>query len=258
MFGWLRDRRRRELRQTPLSEEWWAIIARRVPIVARMDAADRDELGGIVQILLNEKHFEGCGGLELTDEICVTIAAQAAVLLLHRDTDYYPDLVSILVYPRSYVSTEPRLNADGTVTESPQGRQGESWTRGTLVLSWDNVVRGAANDGDGQNVVFHEFAHQLDGEASGIDGAPDLPSAARSRAWAAVLSEEYAELVGQLHEGSRTVLDAYGATNPAEFFAVATELFFERPRAMRKSYPEMYAQFCAFYSQDPASWRPGQ
>ncbi len=254
MFGWLRDRRRRELRQTPLPDAWWAIIDHRVPIARRMSADDRQELGGIVQVLLDEKHFEGCGGLELSDEICVTIAAQAAVLLLHRDTDYYPDLVSILVYPRAYVSAGPRRNPDGTITEAPQGRQGESWTRGTVVLSWDNVVRGAATDNDGQNVVFHEFAHQLDGETSGMDGAPDLPSAASARAWAAVLGGEYEELIAELHEGARTVLDPYGATNPAEFFAVATELFFERPRAMRVSYPEMYAQFVAFYAQDPASW----
>lgn len=252
MFGFFRRRRRARLRAQPLPDEWWTIIDRRIPLVGALSSEDRRELGGIVQIILNEKRFEGCGGLEITDEVRVTIAAQAALLLLHRETDYYPTLQTILVYPHAYRAPSRRLNPDGTVTEGPQGRLGESWLRGVLVLSWADVVRGAADEDDGQNVVFHEFAHQLDGESGAMEGAPDLPSAARYRDWARVLGQQYAELAEVIHRGHASLLDRYAATNPAEFFAVATELFFERPRVMRKRYPELYDQLSGFYRQQPA------
>ncbi len=253
MLGFLRRRRRERIGAQPLPEAWWAIIDRRVPMIAAMNEDDRRELGRIIRILLDEKRFEGCGGLEMTDEVRVTIAAQAAVLLLHRPgTRYYPTLRSILVYPSAYFANTARQNPDGTITEGPQGRLGESWFRGSLVLSWDDVVRGAANDHDGRNVTLHEFAHQLDGDSGGMNGAPVLASPARYRDWARVLGHEFAELAEDLHKGHRTVIDPYGATNPAEFFAVVTELFFERPRAMRKHHAELYEQLATFYRRDPA------
>lgn len=253
MFSWLKKRRRARLRATPLASSSWAIIDRRVPMVRAMSDSDREELGGIVQILLDEKEFEGCAGLTITDEIRLTIAAQAGALLLHRATDYYPTLRTILVYPRAYVVQHARRNPDGTVTEGPQGRLGESWHRGAVVLSWDDVVRGAATPDDGRNVVLHEFAHQLDGEGTGMDGAPLLASGARYRDWARVLGAEYRTLAEELHRGHRTLLDPYASTNPAEFFAIATEFFFERPDAMRSQHPELYGQLAMFYEQDPAS-----
>lgn len=251
IFRWMRRRRRPQIRTVPLPADWWSAIDRRVPAVRSLDPADRTELGGHVQILLAEKRFEGCGGLEMTDEIRVTIAAQAAMLLLHRETDYYPTLRSILVYPHAYVANGTRRNPDGTITEGAQVRLGESWFRGSLVLSWDDVVRGAADDDDGHNVVFHEFAHQLDGESGAMNGAPAMP-ASRTGGWARVLGQEYAELVDDLHRGHRPELDPYAATNPAEFFAVATEFFMERPRSMRAQHPELYRQLATFYARDPA------
>jgi Mlc titration factor MtfA (ptsG expression regulator) len=252
IFGWMRRRRRARISAIPLPDAWWTIIDRRVPAVRTLDARDRAELAGHVQILLAEKRFEGCGGLEMTDEIRVTIAAQAAMLLLHRETDYYPTLRSILVYPHAYVVEGTRHNPDGTITEGPQIRLGESWYRGSLVLSWDDVVRGAADDDDGHNVVFHEFAHQLDGESGAMNGAPAMP-ASRTGAWARVLSREYTQLTEELHRGHRTLLDPYAATNPPEFFAVATEFFMERPRTMRAQLPELYHELARFYSRDPAA-----
>lgn len=256
MLGFFRRRRRARLRATPLSDVQWEIIDRRVPMVRAMAPADRRALGGIIQILLAEKRFEGCGGLEMTDEIRVTILAQAAVLLLHRETGYYPTLRTILVYPHAYVAATTRPNPDGTVSQGPQGRLGESWHRGPLVLSWNDVVRGAADDDDGRNVVLHEFAHQLDGEAGGMDGAPALATAARYRDWARVLGHEYAQLAEELHRGHRTLIDPYGSTNPAEFFAVITELFFERPAAMRREHPDLYQQLATFYRTDPLGALP--
>jgi hypothetical protein len=251
MLHFFRNRRRRRLRETPLPEEWWAIIDANVPMVATMSEADRRELGGIVQILMHEKTFEGCDGLEITDTIRLTILAQAAVLLLHRDTDYYPTLKTILVYPSAYFAEHQQVMPDGTVVEGRQARLGESWYRGALVLAWDNVRSSAWNHDDGRNVTLHEFAHQLDGVATGMDGAPDLQCKDRYRAWARVLGGEYEELIAKLQRGERTRLDPYAATNPPEFFAVATEMFFEKPRAMRRHYPELYEQLASFYRQSP-------
>lgn len=250
MFGF-RGRRRKKLRQQPLPPGWWRVIDARIPYVRGLSEADRVELGGIVRVLLDEKRFEGCGGLEMTDEIRVTIAAQAGVLLLHRPTRYYPSLKTILVYPRPYFANQKRLLPDGSVMEGPQPRLGESWFRGSLVLSWSEVIRGASDPADGHNVVFHEFAHQLDGESGAMDGAPDLGPSERYRSWARVLSREYAELVEEVHRGHAGLIDEYGATNPAEFFAVVTELFFERPEAMKNRHPTLYDELSSFYGQQP-------
>ncbi len=252
MFGF-RKRRRRRLRATPLPDASWKILERNMPLVKSLSKRDRDELGGIVQVLLYEKDFEGCGGLEITDESRVTIAGQAALLLMHRKTGYYPTLKTILVYPRAYVAPALHPGPDGTISTEPQARLGESWQRGSVILSWDDVLRGGRDPDDGKNVTVHEFAHQLDGEWGGMEGAPTLVSRAQYRDWARVLGKEYKRLVRQVHNGHRSLLDGYGATNPAEFFSVATELFFERPAAMKRQYPELYRELQQFYKQDPAA-----
>ncbi len=251
MFDFFKNRRRSALREQPLSAEQRALLRKNVPYLQHLSADDHAELEALVQVFLAEKDFEGCGGLELTEEMMLTIAAQACILLLHRETDVYPDLDVILVYPSAYRA--PHLAAEGgIVLEGEQTRLGESWTRGIVVLAWDHVLSGAAQPADGQNVVLHEFAHQLDGEDGVMDGAPDLGSRARYTSWAQVLGDEYQELSERLHAGRPTEIDAYGATNPAEFFAVVTELFFEKPIAMRKRHPELYAELAGFYKQDPA------
>jgi len=252
MFGYFRNKRRKRLRATPLPGASWDIIDRNVPLIRAMDRHDREELGGLVQVLLHEKTFEGCGGLEITNEIRLTILAQAAVLLLHRETGYYPTLKTILVYPSAYFAHQSHVLPDGSVAADPQLRLGESWFQGSLVLAWDNVQSSAHNHDDGRNVTLHEFAHQLDGVATGMDGAPKLPSRARYRDWARVLGAEYETLIDQLHRGHKTKLDPYAATNPPEFFAVATEFFFEKPTTLRRHYPELYQELAAFYRQDTA------
>lgn len=252
MFDLFKGRRRAGLREQPLTPEEQAILARNVPYLAGLGEADRAELAGLVRIFLAEKHFEGCGGLELSDEIKLTIAAQACLLLLHRDNDMYPGVDAILVYPHAYRAAKREV-VDGIVREGEQIRLGESWTRGVVVLAWDHVRSGAAQPADGQNVVLHEFAHQLDGENTAMDGAPELGAHARYTSWAHVLGDEFSELTRTLHAGRRSDIDAYGATNPAEFFAVITEMFFEKPRALKRRHPELYAELAGFYRQDPAS-----
>jgi MtfA peptidase len=250
MLDFLKRRRRDALRAQPFPDEWKEILDRDVAYVATLSEADRAELEGLVQVFLAEKNLEGCGGLELTDEIRVTIAAQACLLLLHRETDIYPALDTVLVYPHAYRATG-HTHDGPVVIESDDARLGESWTRGVVVLAWDHVSSSARHLG-GDNVVLHEFAHQLDAEDGSMDGAPDLGSRARFASWARVLGEEYAELANRLHAGRPSDIDAYGATSPPEFFAVVTEMFFEKPQQMRKRHPELYAELAAFYRQDPA------
>jgi len=251
MFSFLKDRRRAALRAEPLTPDERATIDKNVPYASRLDDADRKELEGLVKIFLAEKSFEGCGGLEITEEIQVTIAALACVLLLHRETDIYPGVDAILVYPSAYRAPSARAEG-GVVIEGEQARLGESWTRGVVVLAWDHVKSGAAQPADGQNVVLHEFAHQLDGEDGAMDGAPDLGARARYTSWAHVLGAEFSELSAKLHAGRGSDIDSYGATSPAEFFAVVTEMFFEKPRALKRRHPELYEELATFYKQDPA------
>ena len=252
VFGLFNERRRERLRAEPFPIKWRAILERNLAFFRRLSDDDRAELLGHTQVFLAEKHFEGCGGLELTDEIRVTIAAQACLLLLHRKTDYYPELTSILVYPTGYTADEVRHIGGGVWEDGPEDRLGHTASHlGALVLAWDAASRGAADPSDGENVVLHEFAHQLDFENRNADGTPALETHAEYLAWARVMSAEFNELRRAEAVGAPTLLDGYGATNPTEFFAVATEAFFERPRALRARHPELYTELQKFYRQDP-------
>lgn len=251
MFGFKR-RRRQRLRNQPFPHDWFAVIERNVPYYHRLTIDEQKELQGHILVFLDEKKFEGCGGLEITDEIRVTIAAQACLLLLHRETDYFPLLTSILVYPRHYFAASKDHLPGGVVHEDVESRLGESWYRGPVVLSWDNILSDATDPYDGYNVVFHEFAHQLDSESGTAEGAPVLPHPSMYTAWARVLSQEYQKLLNDLQRRHQNLIDAYGAENPAEFFAVVTELFFEKPVALKRRHRALYEQLAAFYQQNPA------
>ncbi len=253
MFG-LTTRRRQRLRSQPFPEEWVEIILRNVPYYRVLPEEDRRELYGHIMVLLSEKHFEGCGGLDLTDEILVTIAAHACVLLLHRETDYYPNLKSIVVYPDAFIVPRTRTDESGLVEEEEEVLSGESWSRGTLVLSWHDVKRRVSRRGHhGQNVVIHEFAHELDHERGGADdGVPILPEPSMYAEWARVMEDEYERLVRAVERSRPTVIDPYGAESPAEFFAVVTESFFEDPIPLRERHRELYELLSRYYAQDPA------
>ena len=252
MFWFKRWRRRRAAGRV-FPQEWLSIIERNVPFYRRLSHEDQKELLGHILIFLNEKRFEGCGGLKMTDEIKITIAAQACILLLHRRTDYYPGLSSILVYPEAYVANHTEYLADGTIAEGPDVLMGESWHHGSVVLSWNDVRRGSADIHDGHNVVFHEFAHQLDSSEGKGDSSEVLANSSSFIAWARVLQKEYQNLRSNAGSGRPTFLDQYGATNPAEFFAVVTEYFFKKSRELQKLHPQLYEELKRFYQQDPAS-----
>jgi Mlc titration factor MtfA (ptsG expression regulator) len=256
VFGFFKRRRRAALLAAQFPADWLEIIERNVGFYACLPDDDRRELQGLVQIFLAEKTFEGCGGLELTDEMKVTIAAQACLLLLHRQTDVYPRLVTVLVYPSAYVAKNVRPIGGPLVLEGESARLGESWATGVVVLSWNDVRAGASDIHDGQNLVLHEFAHQLDREDGSINGTPLLEQRSQYLAWGRVLNAEYERLRRDSARGRSTVLDTYGATDPAEFFAVATECFFEKPGVLRHRHPELYEELKTFYRQDPARLLP--
>ena len=253
MFGF-RQRRRKQLRMAPFPTDWLVIVKRNVPLYRYLPEADRKELHSHMLIFLDEKEFEGCGGLQINDEIKVTIAAQACILLLHRKTNYYHTLKSVVVYPSAYVANISQPVGNGIVAEGESVRLGESWHSGAVVLSWNDVLHGAADIHDGHNVVFHEFAHQIDHDGGESHGSPVMENRSMYLAWARILATEYAKLSKDTEHGCRTVMDRYGATNPAEFFAVATECFFEKPVQLKRKHPELYEEFMLYYQQDPAKF----
>ena len=200
-----------------------------------------------------KKRFVGCGGLELTDQIKLTIAAEACLLLLNRGWSVYPKLYSILVYPTAFRAEREQRQADGTVAMAGHNLLGESWSNGKVILSWDDVASGVADFTDGHNVVLHEFAHQLDSESGSTNGAPPLRHNSY-KSWATVLSGNFEDLKWRSMRHQKTVMDEYGTTNPAEFFAVATETFFEKPQQLHKKRPELYRELSEYYQLDPRKW----
>jgi Mlc titration factor MtfA (ptsG expression regulator) len=260
--GWLlsgpyRIRRRRErLRRQPFPPAWQRILQRRMPLWRRLPAPLREQLKGHVQVFLAEKDFIGCDGLEVTEEMRVLIAGLACLLILNRKTDYYPNLRQVLVYPGAFVVAMEESDEAGVVSSDRHVLSGESWSQSQVILSWEDVVEGAAVDDDGYNVVVHEFAHQLDQEAGYANGAPALASRGQYARWSRVLGEEYERLRASAEAGEESLLDDYGATDPAEFFAVLAEVFFEQPELLREENLLLYDELSRFFRVDPASWQP--
>lgn len=246
-------RRRARIRAEPLPREGLEILRSHVRLYTSLPADLRDELHGHVRVFLSEKQFFGCGGQEITDEIRYTIAGYACLLLLNREPSYFPGFTSILVYPDTYQSTEVVYDGEVEVHEHSV-RAGESWERGPVVLSWADILRGGTDAGDGFNVVLHEFAHKLDEENSGTDGLPVLRDSDHYEEWARIFSSEFASLEDRVHRDENDVIDEYGLESPAEFFAVATESFFEKAGVMQDKLPELYTQLKNYYGVDPASW----
>lgn len=256
MFAFLKRRRRSELRARAFPDAWASILEANAPAYRRLPSDLRAQLHGHVHVLLAEKNFEGCNGLEITDEVRVTIAGQAGMLILNRETDYYPDLVTILVYPSVFYADTSE--SDGSVVnEYKEDRSGESWDLGVVILSWEDVVDYASTGRAGYNVVLHEFAHQLDMENGEMDGTPRLGDRERREAWVRVFTEAYDRFERAATSRRKTLIDEYGAGDPAEFFAVVTESFFERPLALRREYADLYAELAGYYRVDPAAWQTG-
>lgn len=255
---WWRAYRQRRVLMHPFPAHWRRVLRRRVPMLQRLPADLQLQLKKCIQVFIAEKAFIGCAGLTVTEEMRVVIAAQACLLVVNRSMQHYDHVRQVLVYPGAFIVRRTVTDGIGVQQDQRQTLSGESWTQGQVILSWQDVLEGAAVSDDGRNVVLHEFAHQLDQENGAAQGAP--PPAAgdtqhNAQRWKQVLSQAYALLQDQAQRGEQGLLNHYGAENPAEFFAVATEAFFEQAAEMAEHHPALYQELRSYYKVDPASWR---
>lgn len=230
---------RRKLRSRPLPQEWRGIIERFIPLYAYMPANPRTRLNGLVHQFLAEKQFVGCGGLKITLEMKIAVAAQACLLVSGLNMDLYENLHSILLYPATFIAPQEEHNEAGVVTQHQEALTGQAWGTHKIILSWEDVAMGVRKRGSGYNVTLHEFAHCLDAQ----DGC-----------WSKIMQEEYERLRAAADRNEETLLDPYGTEAPAEFFAVATESFFEQPAELKQRHPALYSELMRYYLLDPALW----
>ena len=254
MFAWIKQRRRRKLVQQPFPDEWLDILRRNVAHYARLSPGEQAKLRDNLRVFASEKNWEGCGGLAVDDEIKVTIAAQACLLVLGFEGEYFDAVQSILVYPTAYIAPDRTISKGGVVFEGESDREGEAWYRGPVILSWADALAGGAGQSGGDNLVLHEFAHQLDMQnGQETDGTPTLSSREQYRRWQEVMTAERRRLERDCRHRRTTLLDCYGATDMGEFFAVATECFFEQSSQLSERHPDLYQILRDYYRQDPAA-----
>jgi Mlc titration factor MtfA (ptsG expression regulator) len=260
LFQWFDNRRRKKITALPFPSPWEEIVRRNVAHYCMLNAAERARLCKLIQVFIAEKYWEGAGGLVLTDEIRVTISAQACLLLLGLPHNYYQNVESIIVYPSTVVPPQRQLGFFENTTapvEPSHPILGQAFLQGPVIIIWDAALRNGRHPDSGHNVIYHEFAHKLDMLDGAADGTPPLRDREEYRDWVKICTFEYLRLRHDAEQGKKSFLNAYGATNEAEFFAVATEQFFDQPRSMIKSAPDLYRVLKEYYRQDPAS-RLGQ
>ncbi|MDX2484545.1 MAG: zinc-dependent peptidase [Pseudodonghicola sp.] len=249
---WSRRQARARLLASALSADQRGIVETSVPLLRKLPTKLRQKLEGKINVFLDQIEFVGCNGLEVTEEMRLSIAAQACLLVANTDT-WYENLHTILVYPSAFKSKTKRHNGY-VVTEGETVRVGESWPRGPVVLSWADAEQGASDPKDGHNVVFHEFAHQIDDLSGRTDGVPVLSMDQSFAAWERVFVSAFKRHVRNVDNGHKTAFDAYGTVGPEEFFAVAVEVFFERPAFLKQEEAEVYQQLASLFRLDPSSW----
>lgn len=254
LFSWLKRRRRRKLLVGPFSEVWLGYLHRNVRQYSCLRTDQQDRLRDLLRIFISERIWVGCAGFVVTDEVRVTIAGQACLLLLGIEGDWcFDTLRSVLVYPDA-VALPPEMQKHEVIVDEGLPISGQAWYRGPVILSWYHALMGGRHPHDGHNVVLHEFAHQIDALSGEMDGSPPLPTRAQHERWEAVMAHEYARIVDNVRHGRRTVLDEYAAASRAEFFAVSTEHFFEQPHRIKQHHPELYEVLRMLYHVDPAEW----
>ncbi len=249
IFGWLRRRRRRKLLAQSTPEAWRPWLDDQ-PFVQRLSADERSRLEAITRVLVAETIWEGGSGLQVTEEMKVVIASQAALLILEIEHDYFEDVTSVIVHPTTYESPFEQYNAHGVATEGEE-RLGEAHYRGPIMLAWDSAKHGPIDPRDGHNLVWHEFAHRLDALDGFFNGTPLLHRLAHYDEWRRVMTAAFEQLQDDAHDDRKSVFDHYGATNEAEFFAVAVETFFEKPQRLQREQPEVYDALRLYFRQDP-------
>ena len=256
MFHWITQRRREKLTSVPFPSEWEHFLQANVAHYCMLSGTERTHLHSLIQVFIAEKYWEGAGGLDLTDEIRVIISAEACMLLLGLPHDYYRNVQSIVVYPSTVVPPRRKLGFFETPTAPAEIRNpilGQAFKQGPVIIIWDAALKESRHPELGHNVIYHEFAHKLDMLDGTADGTPPLRDREEYKDWVAICSAEYLRLKNDTLRGKKSFLDVYGATNEAEFFAVATEQFFDQPRQMIRHAPELYRVLKEYYRQDPVS-----
>lgn len=245
MFGWYRNwRRDRILRRHAIPDRDWEVLIQRVPAVLRYNTPTRRKLRELTTLFLHDKSIEPAGGLALTDDMCRLIALQACLPILGLGLDWYGGWYSVIVYPDDFRVQESWTDEDGVAHELDEFRAGEAWPEGPVILSW-------AQSAGSANVVIHEFAHKLDMRNGVANGMPPLHPDMDRQLWTRAFTRAYDDFVARVEEGRSLPFDEYAATDPAEFFAVASEAFLLTPDRVRRTYPQVYTELCAFYRQHP-------
>jgi len=251
-MGWFaRWRRGRAAQRSPVSAAEWSAVIQRFSFLRALNADEQSRLRDLVAAFLNEKSLQGAGGLTISRDIELVIAAQACLLVLNLDLEYYDDWIEIIVYPDEFIVDHEYMDEDGVMHHVRAPLSGEAWEQGPVILSW--VDAEAADSGDGYNVVMHEFAHKLDMRNGAADGFPPLHAGMDREAWTQTFTAAFEDFERRLDAREGTLIDEYAAEDPAEFFAVLSELFFERPDALQQDYPAVYEQLSQFYRQNPLS-----
>ncbi len=243
--------RQRFLRKHRIPLHLWEYCLARSELLQRLDSDERHRLRELASHFLHEKAMVGTRDLELSDEMRVLIAAQACLLILNLDMDYFSGWHEVIVYPDAFVARHEQHDEAGVVHELERELEGESWEQGPVILAWQDARPGARPYGHGSNVILHEFAHKLDMLNGAANGMPPLHADMSRAAWTEVLSAAYEDLCARLERHQHVAIDPYAAEDPAEFFAVMSETFFESPRVLDEHYPQVYRQFSLFYRQDP-------
>ncbi|MEO0566109.1 MAG: M90 family metallopeptidase [Pseudomonadota bacterium] len=249
---WSNRQARMQAMETPLSAHERKVIAEMVPITKKLPADLHTSFEEKVQLFRHQIDFVGCNGLEVTEDMRLSIAAQACLLVVNSNA-WYDNLRTVLIYPGAFKSRRMVQHGD-LILEEESVRLGESWSRGPVVLSWPHVEQGGLNYKDGSNLVLHEFAHQFDDLSGDTDGVPLLRSGQCYAEWDEIFVKGYEDHVRQVEKGRRTFLDDYGATGPEEFFAVSVEVFFEKPKQLQREEPQIYAQLSNLFGLDPVTW----
>jgi MtfA peptidase len=248
--------RRALIMRKKFPERWVQALENRVPYYSILPDPVKHELHKRISVLMHEKNFEGCGGFKLTETEQVIISAYAGLLIIGEPSGYYPSLRTILVYPENYMAPVHEEEESGIMTEGVEPRSGESWDLGTIVLSWDDIQNDLDNSFSGSNLILHEFSHQLDVQYGMTAGIDENGRVRTKNEWNDTLSKHYLGLKRDIARGRVHLIDSYGATNPAEFFAVTTETFYEDGYRLYREYPKLYELFKSFYNFDPASILP--
>lgn len=244
-------RDRRIIRRHPVDPSGWKDALAEIPILQPLTAEESSRLKDLAALFLQRKIFVTVHGLELSQRQRLLIAAQACYPILNLDFSWYDGWRTVIVYPGEFLRPRREMDASGIMHEWTEVLRGEAWERGPVVLSWADVA--GSGYGDGYNVIIHELAHQLDMRNGPADGFPPLPRPMRASDWTHGFTDAYQRLNTLIDSGGDPPIDPYAAESPAEFFAVSSEYFFERPDVIRRHYPEVYRLLTQFYRQDPAA-----